>query len=194
MSIKPTRIGQQAAIDAVRVILGHVEPDPSRPGLEETPERFIRALEEYTSGYHADPGAILKVFEDGAEGADEMITVGPIPFFSLCEHHMAPFFGNVWVSYIPNGRIVGLSKIPRLVEVFARRLQVQERMTNEIADAMAEYLDCNGVGVMVKARHMCMESRGVRCAGAKTTTTALRGSIYNDVAARAEFLAAVGGD
>lgn len=181
------------AVEAASSLLKFVDPQPNRPGLAETPERFVRALEEYTSGYAVDPADVLKLFEDGAQGADEMVTVSNIAFYSLCEHHLAPFFGVAHVSYIPDGKIVGLSKIARLVEVFARRLQVQERMTNQIADALSQNLGCRGVGVMVNARHLCMESRGARVPGAHTTTTALRGVFRTDDVVRAEFLQAVRG-
>jgi GTP cyclohydrolase I len=191
----PTR-GDNPTIEAgaefhVASLLWYAGEDPGRPGLKETPKRFVKALEEYTAGYEMDPAQILKVFEDGAQGADEMVIVRDIPFYSLCEHHMAPFFGTVDIGYIPNGKIVGLSKLARLTEVFSRRLQVQERMTNQIADSLFQILECKGVGVRVYARHLCMEARGVRCQGANTMTTALRGELYDSLPARTEFLDAV---
>jgi GTP cyclohydrolase I len=130
---------------------------------------------------------VLKVFEDGAEKHDQMITVKDIPIYSHCEHHMAPIFGTVTISYIPDGKIVGLSKLSRLANIYARRLQVQERMTDQIADALYGNLQPVGVGVMVKARHLCMESRGVCQQGHHTITTALRGAL-KDGAPREEFL------
>ena len=135
-----------------------------------------------------DPKSILKVFEDGAEKHDQMVTVKDIPFYSHCEHHLAPFFGTVTISYIPNGKIVGLSKLSRLADMFARRLQVQERLTDQIADALMEHLGPIGVGVMIKARHMCMESRGTRQQGHHTITTALRGVMKTEHQTRSEFL------
>jgi GTP cyclohydrolase I len=164
-------------------------PDPQRQGLEETPYRVAKAWQFFTSGYKLSPENILKCFEDGAETVDEMILVKDIPFYSHCEHHMAPFFGTATVGYIPNGRIVGLSKISRLVsDVYARRLQVQERFTNQIADAMHSVLNPIGVGVLVRARHLCMESRGVCQQGHHTITSALRGVMKDEREARDEFL------
>jgi GTP cyclohydrolase I len=134
-----------------------------------------------------DPAAVLKVFEDGAEGCNEMVVVHDIPVYSHCEHHLAPIFGTATVAYIPNGRIVGLSKLPRLVDIFARRLQVQERMTNQIADAIMQHLAPRGCGVVIRARHMCMESRGIKQGGSYTTTSALR-ACFLLPEVRAEFL------
>jgi GTP cyclohydrolase IA len=171
-------------------MLDLIGEDPTREGLERTPQRFVEMLWEMTSGYSMDPASVVTTFP--SDGCDEMVTVGPIPFYSLCEHHLAPFHGEAWVAYIPNGRIIGLSKLPRLVEVYARRLQVQERLTNQVADALTELIDPVGVGVLVKARHLCMEMRGVRSVGAATRTTALRGALLDKPAARAEFLTAVG--
>lgn len=179
-----------SATDNVVRLLQYIGEDPMRGGLKETPKRVVKAWDEWCSGYGKNPAEILKVFEDGAEGSDEMVTVRSIPFYSHCEHHMAPFFGTVTVAYIPDGKIVGLSKIPRLVDVFAKRLQVQERLTNQIADAMQEHLKPKGVGVTVTARHLCMESRGIARQGSETVTTAVRGAMKTDVSARAEFLEA----
>ena len=162
--------------------------DPSRQGLLETPKRVAKAWKHWMKGYTESAPDILKVFEDGAEAYDEMVTVKDIPFYSHCEHHMAPIFGTATVSYIPDGKIVGLSKISRLVDMFARRLQVQERLTSQIADSLMENLKPKGVGVHIRARHMCMESRGVCQQGHHTITTALRGVIKNVDTSRAEFL------
>ncbi len=178
-------------VRATRSTLAAIGEDPERPGLRETPERVARAWAELTAGYGVDPGPILKVFEDGADGVDEMVTVGPISFYSLCEHHLLPFHGEAWIGYVPDGRIIGLSKFARLVEVFARRLQVQERLTGQIADALAEHVKPKGVGVHLRARHLCMEMRGVECPGAATSTTALRGVFFERPEARAEFLGAI---
>jgi GTP cyclohydrolase I len=175
---------------AVAVILECIGEDPKRPGLRETPERVARAWLELTTGYREEPGDVLKTFEDGAEKVDEMITVGPIPFFSLCEHHMLPFWGSAWIGYVPNGKIVGLSKLARLLNVYARRLQVQERLTNQVADALVIHVQPRGVGVHLSARHLCMEMRGIERSGAVTKTTALRGAMLTKPEARAEFLEA----
>lgn len=169
-----------------------LEPNPSdglRGGLVETPMRAAKAWEEWTSGYAKDPADILKAFEDGAEGCDQMVVVSDIPVYSHCEHHMAPIFGHATIGYLPHDRIVGLSKLNRLVDVFARRLQVQERMTNQIADALMQHLQPRGVGVVIKARHMCMESRGVKQNGSLTTTSSLHGIFRDDPTVRAEFFA-----
>lgn len=173
--------------DDITRILQFIGEDPSRQGLLETPARVTKAWREWTCGYSMDPAQILKAFEDGADGYDEMVVIGDIPFYSHCEHHMAAIFGTTTVAYIPDGRIVGLSKIPRLVDVFARRLQVQERMTNQIAEALMEHLKPRGCGVVVKARHMCMESRGINKPGSYTTTSALHG-VFRDSLVRSEFL------
>lgn len=177
--------------NAVWDILEAIGEDTGRQGLLETPNRVAKAWLEWTSGYTQSAADILKVFEDGAENYDQMITVKAIPFYSLCEHHLAPFFGTVTISYIPDGKIVGLSKLSRLVQAFARRLQVQERMTAQIADALNEHLSPIGVGVYVKARHLCMESRGICQQGSETITTALRGVILTEPSAKAEFLKGV---
>ena len=162
--------------------------DTTREGLKETPERVAKAWKFWCSGYTKKPEDVLKVFEDGAKGVDEMVVVKDIPFYSHCEHHLAPFFGTATVAYIPNGKIVGLSKLSRLVDIFARRLQVQERLTNQIANALVEHLQPLGVGVTLKARHLCMESRGVSQQGHHTLTSALGGVIKEDAKARAEFM------
>ncbi len=174
--------------DNIRRILQFVGDDPAREGLLETPKRVAKAWAHWCSGYGKDPATLLKVFEDGAENHDQMVTVKDIPIYSHCEHHLAPIFGTVTISYIPNGKIVGLSKLSRLADMFARRLQVQERLTDQIADALYEHLEAHGVGVVIKARHMCMESRGVCQQGHHTITTALRGAIRDEVETRAEFL------
>lgn len=165
--------------------------DPSRGGLRETPKRVIDAWGYWTSGYGVDPAQVLKQFEDGAEKADDMVFVGGIPFYSHCEHHLAPFFGLAHVAYIPNGKIVGLSKLPRLVEIFARRLSVQERLTNQVADALMTHVEPQGVGVVMQARHLCMESRGVEKTGTITVTSAVRGNFKDQPEVRAEFMSFV---
>ena len=166
-----------------------LDPNWQREGLEETPDRVAKAWEFWTRGYREDPAAILKVFEDGADHYDEMVLVKDIPLYSKCEHHLADIFGTACVAYIPNGKIVGLSKLSRLVDCFARRLQVQERLTVQVADAIQEHLQPKGVGVLIRARHMCMESRGICQQGHHTVTTALRGVLKTQHEVRAEFLA-----
>lgn len=161
--------------------------DP-REGLLETPYRVAKAWEFWLSGYDKTPEDVLKVFKDGAENHDQMVTVKDIPIYSHCEHHLAPFFGTATISYIPDGRIVGLSKLSRLADMFARRLQVQERLTDQIADALFTVLKPKGAGVVIKARHMCMESRGVCQQGHQTITSALRGAFRDEPETRSEFL------
>lgn len=174
---------------AVGHILHAVDPDGNRGGLVETPHRAAKAWLDWTWGYTQDPAEVMKVFEDGAEDSDEMVVVHNIPVYSHCEHHLAAIFGTATVGYLPNGKILGLSKINRVVDIFARRLQVQERMTNQIAKALMTGLNAHGVGVVVKARHMCMESRGVKQSGTHTTTSSMLGLFRTDPAVRSEFLA-----
>lgn len=174
--------------DNIQRLLQFIDPESDRGGLEETPKRVAAAWAFWSKGYAEDPAAILKTFDDGAEGVDEMVAVRNIPLYSHCEHHLAAIIGHATVAYIPNGRIVGLSKINRVVDCFARRLQVQERLTNQIADAIHEHLQPRGVGVIVTARHMCMESRGVCQQGHDTSTSALRGVFKSDSTVRSEFL------
>lgn len=184
--------GEDASAEDVAVrLLQWIGEDPSRGGLRETPARVMKAWKEWTSGHGVDPSPMLKTFEDGAEGSDEMVVVQDIPVYSHCEHHLAPFFGKATVAYIPNGKVVGLSKLARVVDVFSRRLQVQERLTNQIADCLQEALNPLGVGVTLQCRHMCMESRGIKAPGCSTVTTALRGAIKEQPQARAEFLSFV---
>ena len=178
--------------DAVRFLLREIGEDPDRGGLIETPKRFVKALREMTEGYAKQPQEVLKVFEDGGENYDQMVLVKDIPVYSMCEHHMAPFMGKAHVAYIPDGKIVGLSKLSRLTNVFARRLQVQERLTDQIAQALQDHLNPKGVGVVVRCRHMCMESRGVKIHGAETVTSSLRGALLEHGAARSEFMALAG--
>lgn len=169
-------------------VLSHLDPDSGREGLHDTPARVAKAWAFWTKGYRENPAEILKVFEDGAADYDEMVMVKDIPIYSKCEHHLADIIGTASIAYIPNGRIVGLSKLSRLADCFARRLQVQERMTVQIADALVEHLKPKGVGVMIRARHMCMESRGICQQGHHTVTTALRGAMKDEAQTRAEFL------
>ena len=171
----------------VMAILRALDPEPERKGLDRTPERVARALTFLTRGYHEDPRKVI----NGAlftEPYSEMIVVSDIDFFSLCEHHILPFFGKAHVAYIPRDRIVGISKVARLVEVFARRLQVQERMTTQIANTVQEQLDPAGVGVVLEAEHLCMRMRGVEKQNSRVTTSAMLGSFQSNQKTREEFM------
>jgi GTP cyclohydrolase I len=173
--------------DLVRRQLELIGEDPSRDGLVKTPERVAKSLAWLTRGYELDAADVIgdAVFEETHES---MVLVRDIEMYSMCEHHMLPFFGKVHIAYIPNGKIVGLSKLPRLVEIFARRLQVQERLTEQIADAIQEVLEPLGVGVVIEAVHLCMMMRGVEKQNSKTITSALRGQFRDCPMTRDEFL------
>jgi GTP cyclohydrolase I len=177
--------------DAVYRLLKGVGEDPEREGLLLTPERVAKSLRFLTKGYRQDPEQLLKkaVF---TESYDEMVLVKDIDIYSMCEHHMLPFFGKAHVAYIPDGKIVGLSKIPRVVEVFARRLQVQERLTQQIRDAIQNVLAPRGVGVVIEATHMCMVMRGVEKQNSLTTTSAMSGEFLTNQSTRSEFLRLIG--
>lgn len=168
-------------------ILKDLGEDPSREGLLKTPERVAKALQFLTQGYNSDPSAILKsaIFK---EDYSQMVVVKDIEVFSMCEHHMLPFFGKAHIAYIPNGHIVGLSKIPRVVDAYARRLQVQERLTNEIRDCIQNTLHPAGVAVVIECKHLCMAMRGVQKQNSVTTTSAFTGAFINKEKTRAEFL------
>jgi GTP cyclohydrolase I len=175
----------------IHKILEHLVDDPDREGLAQTPERVEKAMRFLTSGYRADPrrvvnGALFQV------KYDEMVIVKDIEFFSLCEHHLLPFYGKVHVAYLPKGHVIGLSKIPRIVDVFARRLQIQERMTQEIAQTIQNLIDPVGVGVICEARHFCMMMRGVEKQHSGAVTSAMLGAFRNRKTTRDEFLALVG--
>ncbi len=171
----------------VRSVLKEIGEDPGREGLERTPERVADTYRFLTGGYERDPSAILEKAIFHVETC-ETVVVRDIAFHSLCEHHMLPFFGKAHVAYIPHGRVVGLSKIPRVVDLFARRLQVQERLTAQIAETLQEVLSPRGVGVLVEAVHLCMRMRGVEEQACVTTTSALRGEMAEAGGLRAEFL------
>lgn len=181
---------QQTREKVITDLLLMIGEDPRREGLRDTPARAIKAWEEWTSGYFQNPREILKQFRDGAEQAKGMIFQAEIAWYSHCEHHLAPFFGFAHIGYIPNGKIVGLSKLARLVDVFAKRLSVQERLTNQVASALHDELKCRGVGVVTQARHLCMESRGVNKVGTVTMCSALRGNFIQPEV-RAEFMSLV---
>ncbi len=172
--------------DSVKNILTIIGEDPDREGLVKTPERVFKAFEFMTKGYKQDPKEILNeaLFESTN---DEMVLIKDIEFYSMCEHHLLPIIGRAHVAYIPDGKVVGLSKIPRMVEVFARRLQIQEQMTEQIADAIIDTIAPKGVGVVIQARHMCMEMRGVEKVNSTTTSSALRG-MFRKGKTRSEFL------
>jgi GTP cyclohydrolase I len=180
--------GSPEVEDAVRTILRGLGEDPARPGLERTPDRVRRMYAELTAGYHVDPDRLLNGAVFDVEYS-EMVVVRNIPFSSLCEHHLLPFFGTAAVAYIPRGRVVGLSKIPRIVEMYARRLQVQERLTQQVADLLMERLDPKGVGVVMEATHLCAVMRGIRKPGTVMTTSAVLGLFRSNDKTRAEFLA-----
>ena len=163
--------------------------DPNRSGLRETPARVEKAWKHWTAGYTQNPADLLKTFEDGAEQYNELIVVRNIPVYSHCEHHLAPFFGKATIGYMPDGKIVGLSKLTRLMECFAKRLQVQERLTIQVANALMESLQPKAVGVVIRCRHLCMESRGIRTPGEETVTSAMLGELQPNLAMRTEFLA-----
>jgi GTP cyclohydrolase I len=175
---------------AYREILEHISDDPDREGLQRTPERTAKAMQFLTRGYSEDPAQMLRgaLFE---VDYDEMVIVKDIEMFSLCEHHLLPFFGKVHVAYLPKGKVIGLSKIPRLVDIFARRLQVQERLTKQIADAIRDAIDPIGVGVVIEARHLCMMMRGVEKQHSATVTSSMLGAFRNEQETREEFLSLI---
>ena len=187
----PARRSHGRIEGAVRQILVEVGEDPDREGLVDTPARMHRMYAELTAGYHVDPDRLINraIFE---VGYSEMVVVKDIEFHSLCEHHLLPFFGRAHVAYVPDGRVIGLSKIPRIVEMYARRLQVQERMTQQIAELLMERLAPKGVGVVLEATHLCAAMRGVRKPGTVMTTAAVLGLFRRNDKTRAEFFAHIG--
>jgi len=185
ISDRPNRAEVEAAF---RTIIQWTGDDPSRDGLIETPARMARAFEEFFVGYSQDPAQILqKTFEE-IEGYDEMIALRGIRFESHCEHHMAPIIGQAWVAYVPSGRVVGISKLARVVEVYARRLQIQEKMTAQIANTINDVLKPQGVGVIIKASHHCMTTRGVHKLGSDLVTSRMLGCFRDNSLTRQEFL------
>jgi GTP cyclohydrolase IA len=185
-------LAEFSTADLYRELIARLGEDPMRDGLLRTPERVQQAMEFLTRGYRQDAGEILRGAMFDVD-YDEMVIVKDVEVFSLCEHHMLPFFGRVHVAYIPNGKVIGLSKIPRLVDVFARRLQVQERLTREIADAIQDAIEPQGVGVVIEARHLCMMMRGVEKQHSSTVTSAMLGAFRNNQQTRHEFLSLVHG-
>jgi len=187
MPAKKTAPAADPLASLVESMLRGIGEDPTREGLAKTPERVAKSMRFLTQGYNEDPRRMLNgaVFD---EHVDEMVVVKDIELYSLCEHHMVPFFGKCHVGYLPRGKIIGLSKIPRLVDVFARRLQVQERLTNQIASALFDLLAPRGVGVVIEAQHLCMMMRGVEKQNSRAVTSSLLGTFRSDARTRAEFL------
>ena len=177
----------QDIASSIKTLLSEIGENPEREGLLKTPERVSKSMEFLTNGYDKNPSEILKsaMF---SESYSQMVLVKDIELYSLCEHHMLPFFGKAHIAYIPNGRIVGLSKIPRIVDIFSRRLQVQERLTDEIKDCIQETLNPKGVAVVIEAQHLCMQMRGVQKQHSSTTTSAFSGIFMSDEKTRVEFM------
>ncbi len=174
-------------LDVIRWLIKRGGADPNSDGMRDTPMRFLKAWGTWTSGYDQDPISILKTFEHISD-CDSLVFQANIPTYSLCEHHLAPFFGVTHIGYIPNGKVVGLSKLARLVDVFARRFQIQERLACNVADTMFAVLEPKGVGVIMQMRHLCMESRGVHKHGTITLTSTLRGDMKDNPSLRSEFM------
>lgn len=188
--LNEVRVPSQEEVEAAfRTIIRWAGDNPYRPGLVETPSRAARAFREYFAGYDKDPIQILNKTFDETAGYEEMVILRDIEFQSHCEHHLAPIVGKAWVAYVPNGRVVGLSKLARVVEAYAKRLQIQERLTSEIASAIQEALMPQGVGVVIKATHHCMSSRGVLKVGSEMVTSCMLGCFRDNAITRQEFLA-----
>jgi len=187
---EPATLTRASFEDLVRELLVRLGENPQREGLTATPERVRKAWQFLTKGYQEDPEALLKAALFTVT-YDEMVIVKDIEMFSLCEHHMLPFFGKVHVAYIPNGRVIGLSKIPRLVELFSRRLQIQERLTTQIAETIQKVIEPQGVGVVIEARHLCMMMRGVEKQHSAAVTSSMLGSFRDEEETRSEFLSLI---
>jgi GTP cyclohydrolase IA len=187
---EPATLTSASFEDLIEEILVRLGEEPGREGLARTPERVHKAMKFLTKGYSEDPEAMLKnaLF---TVTYDEMVIVKDVEMFSLCEHHMLPFFGKVHVAYIPKGRVIGLSKIPRLIEVFSRRLQIQERLTTQIAEAIQNVVEPQGVGVVIEARHLCMMMRGVEKQHSAAVTSSMLGCFRNEEETRSEFLSLI---
>jgi GTP cyclohydrolase I len=187
---EPATLTSASFEDLIQEILVRVGEEPGREGLARTPERVHKAMNFLTKGYSEDPEALLKnaLF---TVTYDQMVIVKDVEMFSLCEHHMLPFFGKVHVAYIPNGRVIGLSKIPRLIDVFSRRLQIQERLTTQIAEAIQKVVEPQGVGVVIEARHLCMMMRGVEKQHSAAVTSSMLGCFRNEEETRSEFLSLI---
>jgi len=184
-------MNREQIAEGARLILKGLGEDVVREGLKDTPDRVARAWLELCSGYEMSAEKVLESASFEGNGYDEMITVGPVDFYSTCEHHLLPFIGEAWVAYVPREKVVGLSKLPRLVEVYARRLQIQERMTQEIATAIEKHLNPKGWAVLIRAKHLCTCARGVAKPRVLMTTTSLGGVFRENPSAKAEFLAEI---
>ena len=188
----PSRPSQAEAEQAVRVLIRWAGDDPEREGLVGTPERIARAYREYFSGYDEDPIELLQRTFEAVDGYDEIVVLKDVRFESHCEHHLAPFIGKVHVAYLPNNRVVGISKLARLVDVYAKRLQIQEKMTSQIANTLDEILQPKGVAVVIEAAHQCMTTRGVHKPGVTMVTSRMLGVFRDDPSSRREVLAMIG--
>lgn len=200
MTAQPTAKGadesgpsREQAEKAVRTLIQWAGDNPDREGLADTPARFVRAWEEYFSGYNEDPIDVLERTFQETGGYDEMVVLRDIEFFSHCEHHVVPIIGRVHVAYLPSNRVIGISKLARVVEIFARRLQIQEKLTAQIAQTIDEVLEPKGVGVVVQAQHQCMTTRGVKKSGVSMITSHMLGAFRDDSKTRREFLSFIEG-
>jgi GTP cyclohydrolase I len=191
-SARPTRPSREAAEAAVRTLIEWAGDDPTRAGLRGTPDRVVRSYEEFFRGYETDPIELLQRTFDEINGYDEMVVLKDIRFESHCEHHIAPIIGKAHIAYLPDRRVVGISKLARLVEVYAKRLQIQEKMTAQIANTLSEVLQPKGVAVVIEAAHQCMTTRGVHKPGVSMVTSTMLGAFLNDPTTRREFLAMIG--
>ncbi|HEY1798726.1 MAG TPA: GTP cyclohydrolase I FolE [Stellaceae bacterium] len=189
---KPTRPSREEAMEAVRTLIRWAGDDPSREGLLGTPDRVVRSYEEFFHGYEDDPVAMLQRTFEETEGYDEIVLLKDIRFESHCEHHMAPIIGKVHVAYLPSNRVVGISKLARVVEVYAKRLQIQEKMTAQVANTIDEVLQPKGVAVVIEAEHQCMTTRGVHKSGVNMVTSRMLGVFRTDPSTRREVLAMIG--
>ena len=190
--IKSTKVSEDQALGAVKTLIRWAGDNPEREGLKETPKRVIKSYKDFFSGYNSDPREILSKKFKEVDGYDEIIILKNIRLESHCEHHMVPFIGTEHVGYLPKNKVVGLSKLARLVEAFAKRLQIQEKLTAQIANAIDEVLQPRGVGVIIEASHLCVGTRGIHKPDAKMVTSRMLGSFRNDQATRKEFLELVG--
>ena len=190
--IKSTKISENQALEAVKTLIRWTGDNPEREGLKETPKRVIRSYKDFFSGYNSDPREILSKKFKEVEGYDEIIILKNIRLESHCEHHMVPFIGTAHVGYLPRNKVVGLSKLARLVEAFAKRLQIQEKLTAQIANAIDEALQPKGVGVIIEASHLCVATRGIHKSGSKMVTSRMLGTFRSDQTTRKEFLELVG--
>jgi GTP cyclohydrolase I len=191
---KESRPSREEAEEAVRTLLKWAGDDPSREGLLGTPDRVVRSYEEFFSGYHEDPVELLKRTFEETDGYDEMVVLRDIRLESHCEHHMVPIIGKAHVAYLPGNRVVGISKLARIVEVYSKRLQIQEKLTAQIANTLQDVLQPRGVGVVIEAAHECMTTRGVKKAGVTMVTSRMLGAFRDDQSTRREFMALISGN